>query len=307
MYIRKSTWIMYIILAVLIIGSGILTMTFDETGEQYEQDNWREVLQAENDELTKEMEEDEFLQDINPMFIEENDFYLDNDIQPESYGALEFVNDNNMLLMLVSLFTIIIAAGIVANEFSMGTIKLLLIRPIPRTVILLSKYVSVLLFAFITLLFVLGFSWITGAILFGVEGMDSHVLIYTDNLNLDSGLKYVSVIKEIGAGYGYQLINLVMMATLAFMISTVFRNSTLAIGVSIFLMMTGNSIVAFLSERVWAKYILFANTDLKQYADGTPFIEGMTLQFSVTMLVIYYVIFMMLAWIFFTKRDIAGQ
>lgn len=307
MYLRKSTWVMYIALALLIIGSGILTMTFDETSKQYDQDTWREVLQAENDELIKEMEEDEFLQDFNSMFIEENNYYLDNDIQPENYGAWALVNDNSILLMLVSLFTIIVAAGIVANEFSWGTIKLLLIRPISRTVILLSKYVSVLLFAFITLLFVLAFSWITGAVLFGVEGVNPYTLKYADNINLTGELHYVPLFKEIIAAYGYQLVNLVMMATLAFMISTVFRSSALAIGVSIFLMMAGNSIVAFVADRTWAKYILFANTNLKQYADGAVFIEGMTMQFSIMMLIIYYVIFMMLAWVFFTKRDIAGQ
>src|SRR5699024_12079296 len=78
---------------------------------------------------------------VNTMFIEENNFYLDNDIQPHNYGAWKFVYENNMLLMLVSLFTIVIAAGIIAHEFRWGTIKLLLIRPISRSTILLSKYI----------------------------------------------------------------------------------------------------------------------------------------------------------------------
>src|SRR5690625_5584432 len=99
-----------------------------------------------------------------------------------------------------------------------------------------------------------------------------------------------------------------MMSTFAFMVSTIFRNSALAIGIAIFLMMAGNQIVFFLSEHAWAKYILFANTDLSQYAAGSePIIVGMTLSFSIGMLLLYYSVFMILSWVFFTKRDVAGD
>src|SRR5699024_5352275 len=140
-YLRRSTWAMYIIIIGLIVGLAILTKTFDVDDVAYTEDNWRDILEQDNEVLMKEIEEDEFLEGVNTMFIEENNFYLDNDIQPHSYGAWEFVYENNMLLMLVSLFTIVIAAGIIAHEFRWGTIKLLLIRPISRSTILLSKYI----------------------------------------------------------------------------------------------------------------------------------------------------------------------
>ncbi|HLR74026.1 MAG TPA: ABC transporter permease subunit [Virgibacillus sp.] len=301
-YLRRSTWAMYIIIIGLIVGLAILTKTFDVDDVAYTEDNWRDILEQDNEVLMKEIEEDEFLEGVNTMFIEENNFYLDNDIQPHNYGAWKFVYENNMLLMLVSLFTIVIAAGIIAHEFRWGTIKLLLIRPISRSTILLSKYISVLLFALMTLLFVFITAWITGALFFGVEGASPHILIYTETMDL----KYVAAIEEILSDYGYQMINLVMMATFAFMISAVFRNSTLAIGIAIFLMMAGNSIVTFFADRSWAKYILFANTNLKQYSIGSPMIEGMTLSFSITVLLIYYILFISVTWIFFTKRDVAG-
>lgn len=302
MYIRKSTWVMYILLGLIILGIGIIANMYGDLEESYEQDTWRDVLQKENAELTTEMEQDEFLQGLNTSLIETNNYYLENDIQPVGYGAWQFVMENEILLSLVSLLTIIVAAGIVANEFRWGTIKLLLIRPITRTKVLASKYIAVLLFSLFTLLFVLLFSWIIGAIFFGIEGMNPSIV-----LEKNTGLEYVSVFGEIVSGYGYQLVTLVMMATFAFMISTVFRNSALAIGTAIFLMMVGNQIVFFFIERSWAKYILFANTDLKQYTNGnTPLIEGMTMGFSVTVLFVYYAVFLLLSWVFFTKRDVAG-
>jgi len=131
------------------------------------------------------------------------------------------------------------------------------------------------------------------------------MLIY-DYYNND-GYRLVSVFNEIFSGYGYGLVDLVMMSTFAFMISAVFRNSSLAIGVAIFLMMGGSMIVGIFADKPFAKYILFANTDLKQYADGHVMIEGMTLGFSIIVLIVYYLIFLLLSWAVFTKRDVAGQ
>lgn len=94
-----------------------------------------------------------------------------------------------------------------------------------------------------------------------------------------------------------------MLTTMAFMISSVFRNSSLAIGISIFLMFMGNTVTLLLANWFdWAKYLLFANTDLTQYLEGTPLVSGMTLSFSITMLVIYFVVFIGLAFWVFRKR-----
>jgi len=321
-YIRKSTWIMYIILGALIIGFGIMNKTFDDYDDSYyDQDNWREAMEEENEKLLQEneefqqsLEEDqgngevEFYYGPNMDIVDRNNVYLEQDIQPTKYGAWQFVVENAGLLSVVSLLTIIIAAGIIAHEFRWGTIKLLLIRPISRTTVLISKYISVLLFALLTLIFVIIIAWITGAILFGLEGSDPHMLIHDFSSDFSEyNYRLVSVFNELISSYGYNLVNLVMMATFAFMISAVFRNSSLAIGLAIFLMMGGNMIVNIFQDKPFAKYILFANTDLKQYADGNIWIEGMTLGFSITVLVVYYVVFLLLSWIFFVKRDVAGQ
>ncbi|MBU5467531.1 ABC transporter permease [Virgibacillus sp. MSJ-26] len=306
LYINKTTWIMYIILATLIIGGAVIVSVFDDDLSKPTGDDWREELQEENDSLLREIEEagenEGFVATINGDFIAENDYYLENDIKPESYGAWQYVHENQGLLSLVSLLTIIVAGGVVANEFRWGTIKLLLIRPISRVTILLSKYLSVIIFAIITSLFLYVFSFIVGALFFGIEGTNPHILLHKNN-----GFEYVSIIGDLLSTYGYRLINLIMMATFAFMISTVFRSSALAIGLAIFLMMAGNQIVFAFAEYPWAKYILFANTDLQQYANGNVLIEGMTLGFSISVLIGYYAIFIGLSWLIFIKRDVASQ
>ncbi|AQU80711.1 MULTISPECIES: ABC transporter permease [Planococcus] len=304
LYAQKSTWIMFIVLALIVIGGGLITKFMGpETDFKEYGDNWQEEVQAENTQLATEMEEDEFLQFSNPVIIEENNYYLENNIKPQPYDGWEYVLENSFLSSVISLFTIIVAAGIISNEFKWGTIKLLLIRPISRTKILFSKYASVLIFALTLLVFLLVTSLVVGAILFGLNGVNPSIV-----QQQAGGFGQNGVLGEIVQDYGLSLITLVMMATFAFMISAIFRSSSMAIGLAIFLMMAGNAIVAFLSQYGWSKYILFANTNLKQYMDGAePLIEGMTLTFSIVVLLVYFAVFIGAAWTAFTKRDIAGQ
>ena len=56
----------------------------------------------------------------------------------------------------------------------------------------------------------------------------------------------------------------------------------------------------------WAKYILFANTDLTVYFDGTPLVASMTLTFSIVILLVYFAIFHLLSFLVFAKRDVAA-
>ncbi|HIW13263.1 MAG TPA: ABC transporter permease [Candidatus Salinicoccus stercoripullorum] len=301
-FIQKSTWIMYIFLALLVVAVAVITATTDMAGKEYGAD-WQEELEAENEQLAEEMQEEEFLTEVNTQEIEMNRYHIDNDIKPVPYDAWQFVIDNAMLSSVISLLTIIVAGGIVANEFRWGTIKQLLIRPIPRSMILLSKYIAVLIFAMITLVFLLVLSWLTGALVFGVAGSNPELAIRSHE-----GIVSVSAIGEVVGGYGFKLVNLFMMATFAFMISSIFRNSALAIGTAVFLMMAGTSIVQFFADKSWSKYILFANTDLTVYDSLLgPVREEMTMGFSIVVLAVYWIVFIVAAWLFFTKRDVAGQ
>ena len=107
--------------------------------------------------------------------------------------------------------------------------------------------------------------------------------------------------------FGLASVNLLMMVTFAFMISAVFRSSSLAIGLATFLMFAGVQAVAILAalEQGWVKYILFANTNLTPYFDGTPLVEGMATSFPITVLAIYFVLFNVVSWVIFNKRDVA--
>jgi ABC-2 type transport system permease protein len=206
--------------------------------------------------------------------------------------ALQFMNAAAAMSFLAFIFSVVIAADIVAGEFTWGTIKLLLIRPANRSKVLLSKYIAVLLFMLLMIALLFISSLAAGFVVFGPpQGA--------------TPLTLGDIVKD----YGYRLVDVLMNVTFAFMISTVFRSSALAISLAFVIMFVSGTVMGLLISLGydWAKYILFANTNLAVYENGgKPPIEGMTLGFSITMLIIYYVVFVGLSWYIFRKRDVAG-
>ncbi|RBP00093.1 ABC transporter permease [Rossellomorea aquimaris] len=302
---RVGTYVMLGLL-ILIIGVTAAFTKYDD-GKAKESENWKQ-------ELTAQVEADKQMLSENPnmnKFIEKdterrialNEYRIENDIQPKAKETVwTFVETNAFSVLVVGLFAIIVAAGIVASEFSWGTIKLLLIRPISRTKILLSKYFTVILYGMSMLLILFVVSFLIGLLLFGGTDQSTH-LAYVDGKVVEQ-----NIVGYLIKTYLLKTIDVVMMATMAFMISTVFRSSSLAIGISLFLLFVGANATSLLALRFdWAKFSLFANTDLTQYTGFTPpLVDGMTMGFSITMLIIYFIIFQLLAFIVFNKRDVAA-
>lgn len=197
---------------------------------------------------------------------------------------------------LCTIFSVVIASDSVAGEFSWGTIKLLLIRPWSRSKILLSKYISVILFSILSTVLLAVVSYLFSAIWFSSDA-GSAVLTGEQNGPREALLSLVC-----------NYVDLFVTVALAFMISSVFRASGLAIGLSLFLMFTkGIFSTLFNPERfVWAKYLPFVHMDLSQYIHSSEGPGGITLGFSIVILAAYYIIFLLIAWIVFNKRDVAA-
>lgn len=213
------------------------------------------------------------------------------DIQPSNWEVMRL--ESIILIVLITIFTAVKAADSVAGEFSWGTIKLLLIRPWSRASILLSKFLSLILFAifFMAVAFVVTF--IINVLFFGLSGSDE------DGLNTTLLL------------YLYQFISLVFVVSFAFMLSAAFRSGGLAIGLSVFLLFGGtiiNSILAVL-DKPWVKFVPFLHISLVSYLDGgtgpLPN-QPMTLGFSLSVLAAYFILFNVVSWLVFCKRDVSA-
>lgn len=300
---KVSSWVMVgLMLSVLVLGAVIVKWI---AAEEQHDDDWRTNVQAQVEASEERWEGiPESISRVMQQEADVGNYRLEHDIPPIETATLwGFMDVMSQTTMLITLFTLIIASSSVASEFSWGTIKLLLIRPISRSKILLAKYVSTFISAIIFLLILFAGSFVVGSLFFGWDMINVPYLAYTNGEVIER-----SMVTHIFANYGLDSVNLLMMVTFAFMISTVFRSSALAIGLSVFLMFAGTQFVFILAQfnQDWVKYILFANTDLRQYLDGSPLLEGMTLPFSLAILGIYFIVFNALSWWVFTKRDVSA-
>ncbi|WP_227396767.1 ABC transporter permease [Jeotgalibacillus aurantiacus] len=296
LFSRVATYIMIGLLVVAVAGSTVI-YAFISNMEETEGGSWQAQLETQNAQIEAG---EAFVMDPEAQ-VAINNYALENDIEPNTSGtAWSYLENNALLISLIGLFAIIVASGIVASEFSWGTIKLLMIRPISRWKILLSKFLTVGAFGMLLVAITAVLSIILGFIFF--DSGSSVRLAYVDGVVEESNMIFYLV-----KIYFYSSIDVILLTAMAFMISAVFRNSSLAIGISLFLLFVGGTVTSFIAMYYdWAKYSLFANTSLAMYEMNMPIVEGMTMTFSVIMILIYFAIFMVLAFTVFTKRDIAS-
>ncbi len=221
----------------------------------------------------------------------------------ESMWDVAFI-ESSVLFVLVTILTVVVAASGVAEEFTSGTIKLLLIRPWSRSKILLSKYIAIILFAVMLAVLLFASTILINWIIFGLIGGTDTASTITNDISNNNDSIFVFMLKY----YGLTLLSSIVTVTMAFMLSTLFRSSGLAIGISLFLLLIVKNSVALLLglDYKWIDYILFIHLDLVQYLVDSPMREGMTLGFSLGVLAAYYIIFMALTFYVFNKRDVAA-
>lgn len=189
---------------------------------------------------------------------------------------------------VLTMLSIVVTAGSVASEHSLGTIKLLLIRSQSRSKILASKYVVIVLYVISLTAFALVVALGTGAVMFGMG---------------DGGNNLQDVLSTTVSGIIYTL----MYVTLTFAVSIVLKSTGPAIGIGMFMVVVESLATQLLVKYSWAKYLLFFNVDLTIYRDdlGRALIPGMSLTFSAIVLAVYLFLFLVTGFVTFKKRDVA--
>lgn len=295
---KKGTWIMVIMLAVIIVAvMGIAKLSegaFDDAewikGTENELAEVETALADPNLEAGEKADleaEQEQLQEMITESIESSKPQTRESIITETFG----------MMPIVTLLTIIVASGIVSTEFAEGTIKMLLSRPVKRWKILTSKYVAVVLFCLLATV-IMYLASLVSAFIFFPGSSESTFMFYNNEIAISAFLGKSLYMMFLA------FINAVIISTLAFMLGTVFRSTSMAIGISVFLYFTGGMIVAFLEKYEIAKYILFAHTNLTQFETGYLWFEGLTMPFSVAVLAVYFVLMLVLSYLSFGKRDV---
>ncbi len=307
-YRRWRTWIM---VAILILIMALFLISQYSDVRKLELQDWRtqaeqQIKEAEKMIADADRSKGEVVLDAEMRKMLENDikyqeYRLKNNIAPTEQSLWGVVLFMSAFVSLVSIFVVIIAADSLAGEFSGGTIKLLLLQPASRSKILLAKYLSVFVYALFMVALVMLVAFIAGAIFYGFDGAS---MTY---LNVSETGEYIerNMILHTLTTYGLQCVMLVFVATIAFLISSVFRSSSMAISIAIGIQFFAPLITQLSLEYSWAKYLLFVHMDLTQYLNDTPLIKGVDLPFAISVLAIYFIVLNGLTWFLFHRRDIA--
>ena len=217
-------------------------------------------------------------------------------------GILEnFYSQFGIFLIVV---VVMIAGTIVSEEFNKGTIKLLLVKPYTRNKILMSKAITTLIMMIFIIVVTLVMQMLIGGIIFGFDSLSEPVVAYNFNTNT---MEEMNIFTNLGVQTLTQLPMIILLATLAFAISALFTNSTLAIAISLLGFMSASIInqLAIGYDLQFMKYFVTMNWDLSIYANGAlPYMEGMNMTMSIIICVAYFLIMMIPTFIVFKKRNI---
>ncbi|SDK21664.1 ABC transporter permease [Sediminibacillus albus] len=297
--IGKRTWITLII----ILGISIITAVglFKENRDNQD---WKadveSKLQSTEMEL-KNMEEMPYkYKKILNDEIELYRYYLEKNISPYEANVWKLINKSSGVMMILTIIIIIASSDSLAREFSKGTIKILLIRPINRWEILLSKFTALTLYSWMLIISWFILTLIIGSALFGGLGDFNipHINSADGEIVMNSTGKLL-LLKII-----FQSIQILVFAAISFTISTLLRNNSIATAISLFLFLGSSIFYNLFQGKEWAKYILFSHLNLNEFINSKVNSVGFTLTESLLMISIYLVTILSVTVVIFSKKDI---
>jgi ABC-2 type transport system permease protein len=240
-------------------------------------------------------------------------YYLDRDIDPERPTAPLFARTfaNAAGFLLLPLLVAVLGSDIVSAEGAEGTDKLLLTRPVRRWKILLAKAIA--LFIFTTVMLLLG-----GVLAYGISslvldprGWDAPV--YTGfrfsesgNLSFDA-VRQLPLWQDALIAYGLEWFAMIVVATLALMLSVIFRSNAAAMGTMLASLIGGTILTRISPDWTAAKYLFVSALPLADYYTGqAPPYDGMSLEFCIVLLAVWGIGALGVSFALFVRRDVFG-
>lgn len=232
------------------------------------------------------------------------DLYNDTEYQNTATANYTFQNSIGTYIAIIVMVVVIVSGVSISEEFNKGTVKLLLVRPYSRTKILISKLIAVFITMIITTVAILLLQFIIGGIVYGFGTYMMNVVQFDFTTN---SIITLNIFAYLGLIFICKLPIFILIGTLAFALSTLFLNSPLAVALPILGYMGSDVInmIAISYKWDWVKYFVTPNWDLSQYLfGGTPMFSGISIEFSITICAIYFVIMIVASIVSFKKRNI---
>lgn len=204
----------------------------------------------------------------------------------------------------LNLFVVIVAASIVAEEFSRGTIKFLLIRPYTRSQILFSKFIVCLIY-----------STIGTVILYVSSLVSANLLLQSQSpFAVVEGYHGWNALTIAGAYAGANLLLLLLYITITLFISAAIRSQSLAVGIGLGVLFGSNIINSFLNVVIpkypWLKWNPFnmlniKNTIMDDIGAQNSYPAYLNFWQMTGGILVYSVIIYVVMQLLFKKRDVS--
>ena len=307
---RRFIIISVIIIVLLSMFSYAQVKQSESAKERLGTADWRSELQQQIVDMQNRLSSAGQWREQMQIQIEQSQYYLDHGINPSEPGAPTFIRGfvQNSAELFLPLLVMIIAVDIVSSERSMGTIKLLLTRPVSRFNILLSKYIALILSISLVMFLFGALSYLISAVIFGNQGWSAPVLtgFSTQGGELDlSGVRLVSQWQYIIQQFGLAWFISLVVGTMSFMLSILMRSSAAGMGTMLACLISGAILSNMVSSWDSAKYLFMVNLGLMDYISGSaPPIEGMTLGFSLAVLAAWMAGSLLVSFTVFMRKDI---
>jgi ABC-2 type transport system permease protein len=239
-------------------------------------------------------------------------FYLDHDIEPDRPTAPLFVRSfaNVAGFLLLPLLIAVLGSDIVSAESAEGTDKLLLTRPVRRWKILASKLVTLWIFATLTLLCGAILSYAIAAPVLPRAGWTAPTFtgfqVARGAFRLDA-VRELPLWRDTLIAYGLEWYALIAVATIALMLSVLFRSSAAAIGTMLAALVGGTILTRISPDWTTGKYLFVSALPLADYYTGQPPpYEEMTMTFCIALLAVWAVGALIVSFAIYTRRDVFG-
>ena len=235
----------------------------------------------------------------------ENWYILDEEVDTNNGETLRsvFINFFNEYSFLILVFGIMIAGGMVSDEFSKGTIKSLLIIPQKRSKILLAKYISLLIMILLIIGVLIVSELLVGGILLGLGSLSVPVVVY--NISA-SDLEIVNVFGYLGLQIITNLPQIILLTTLAFACSVIVNSTAFSIVIPFCGIIAAELINGFaLAYDIdILNYFVTTNWDFTVYLFGGTSIFGNSLLHAIIVCLVYLIIMLVVTFIVFKRKDI---
>ena len=298
--------------------------------------DWKSIIKLENSELKEELERLKSENSTNKEYInsltkqlEKNNYFLDNNIKP--IQNWEFY-PSNVAIQAMRIFGIVmLAAGIavfmsdiVSGECTPATFKFLLVQPISRGKVILSKFIAIV----ITVVgMICGLELALFGIIGAITGFDAAKmpvelgLRYKINQEvlIQQGYKQLDIISNSGydstmgsyvlKSFLLQILFIIACCAFVFMISALFKSSMITMAVSVIISVATTIIPMMSSKAGEYAHLIFLN-----YGNTPEVIQGniakmyvntnFTPQLGIILMIITIVVSYIIARIVFNRRDI---